>query len=108
MTIKYLSEHHSPDDPGGLIKEVLEMGAAFPGPAEDIVLAWMLRLEDGRDPAEVAARLMEAYGIADGDLPEGACGRVVDILRQTAAFGSERLKSHLTKPKRRGGRRRRG
>jgi hypothetical protein len=104
MAVKYLSEHHSPDDPGGLIKEVLEMGAAFPGPAEDIVLAWMLHLDDDRDPAEVATRLMKAYGIAEGPLPEGACGRVVDILRQTAAFGADRLKNHLSKPKRRGGR----
>lgn len=104
MAVKYLSEHHSPDDPGGLIKEVLEMGAAFPGPAEDIVLAWMLRLADDQDPAAVAGRLLEAYGIAAGPLPEGACGKVVDILRQTAAFGSERLQSHLSKPKRRGGR----
>src|SRR3546814_4207546 len=39
LMVRYLSEHDSPDDPGGLIREVLQMGAEFPGPAEDVVLA---------------------------------------------------------------------
>ena len=106
MTIKYLSEHHSDDDPGGLIKEVLDMGPAFPGPAEDIMLAWMLRLKDDQDAAEVAGRLLRDYGVGEGPLPEGACGRVVEILRETAQFGRDRLQGHVCRPKRRGGRRR--
>jgi hypothetical protein len=32
MATKYLSPHHSPDDPGGVIREVLLMGPEFPGP----------------------------------------------------------------------------
>ena len=104
MTIKYLSEHHSDDDPGGLIKEVLDMGTAFPGPAEDILLAWMLRLTDEQDPAEVATRVLSDYDVAEGPLPEGACGRVVEILRETAEYGRNRLQGHVCRPKRRGGR----
>ena len=42
MATKYLSPHHSPDDPGGVIREVLLMGPEFPGPAEDAMLAWEL------------------------------------------------------------------
>ena len=104
MTIKYLSDHHTPEDPGGLIKEVLEMGDAFPGPAEDIMLAWVLRLEDTQDPATVAKKLLQDYSVAEGPLPGGACGRVVELLRETADFGQDRLNRHLCKPKRRGGR----
>ncbi|MEE8536344.1 MAG: hypothetical protein V3S45_09850 [Kiloniellales bacterium] len=85
MAIKFLSPHHSPDDPGGLIKEAISMGADFPGPAEDVILAWTLRLGVERDPAEVATRLLSAYGLTDGAPPEGACGRLVDLLRQAAA-----------------------
>jgi hypothetical protein len=102
MAIKFISPHHSPDDPGGLIKEVLLMGPEFPGPAEDIMLAWTLHLSADRDPAEAAARLLEAYGVAAGPLPDGACGRLVDLLRQAADSGGARPCS----PRRRRGRRR--
>jgi len=54
MAIRYLYEHYSPDDPGGLIREVLQMGEDFPGPAEDVILAWILRPGQDRDPAEAA------------------------------------------------------
>jgi hypothetical protein len=94
MAIKYESRYHSDDDPGGLIREVLELGPAFPGPAQDLLLAWMLRLEDDRDPAVVAGRLLEAYGIASGPLPEGACGDLVKLLRETATYGADRLRRH--------------
>lgn len=101
MAIKYISVNDSPDDPGGLIKEVLEMGAGFPGPAEDILVAWMLRLGEEQDPAEAARRLLENYGIAEGPLSDDACGRVVELLRQAADFPQTRLAGHMG---RRGGR----
>ncbi len=101
MAIKFVSPHHSPDDPGGLIKEVINMGADFPGPAEDVMLTWTLRLDLERDPAEAATRLLSAYGLTDGAAPEGACGRLVDLLRQAAA--SEGVAPRA--PRRRRGRR---
>ena len=91
--IKYESRYHSDDDPGGLIREVLEMGPEFPGPSQDILLAWMLRLEDDNDPAQVAKRLLQDYGVAEGPLPEGACGELVKLLRETASCGAETLQT---------------
>lgn len=105
MAIKYLSPHHSEDDPGGLIHDVLEAGADFQGPAEDVILTWTLRLGDARDPAEAARRLLEAYKVAEGPPPAGAAGRVIELLRQTAAYPEDRLRRHL-KRKREGRRRR--
>ncbi len=105
MAIKYVSEHHSSDDPGGLVKTVLDMGSEFPGPAEDIVMTWLLRLDDDRDPAEVAARLLADYGYAETPLPEGACGRVIELLRETA---DNKAGDRKARPLRRGGRRGRG
>ena len=93
MAIKYESRYHSDDDPGGLIREVLELGPEFPGPAPDLLLAWMLRLKDDRDPAAVAGRLLQAYGVAEGPLPEGACGELVRLLRETATYGPARLQN---------------
>ncbi len=102
MATKYLSPHHSPDDPGGVIREVLLMGPEFPGPAEDVILAWTLRLGVDRDPADAAKRLLATYELAEGPLPEGACGKLVDLLRQAASSGD----FAANRPVRRRGRRR--
>ncbi len=100
MAIKYLSPHHSPDDPGGAIKEALLMGPAFPGPAEDLMLAWAMRLGVEHDAAEAASRLLCANGVAEGPLPEGPCGRLIDLLRQAAESHGARPSA----PRRRKGR----
>lgn len=105
MTIRYLSEHDSPDDPGGLIREALGMGDDFTGPAEDLVLAWVLRLGEGRDPAEAAQRLIADYQLDAEPQPGGACGRLVGLLRETAEFPAAR-RGHICRPRRRGGWRR--
>ena len=102
MAIRFLSPHHSPDDPGGLIKEAIGMGPDFPGPAEDLMLAWALRLGADLDPAAAAARLLAAYGCAEGPLPKDARGRLIDLLRQAA----ESHDAPPCAPRRRRGRRR--
>ena len=102
MATTYLSPHHSPDDPGGVIREVLLMGPEFPGPAEDVIVAWTLRLGPDRDPADAAERLLAAYELAEGPLPEGPCGKLVDLLRQAAQSRGDAA----PRPVRRGGRRR--
>lgn len=101
MAIRYVSRHHSEDDPGGLIQEALAAGPAFPGPAEDLLVAWSLRLDQSRDPAGAAARLLATHGLAEGPLPEGAAGRLVALLRKAAASG---LRPSAGAPRRRGGR----
>ena len=96
MAIKYDSAHHSPEDPGRLVKQALDMGADFPGPAEDILLAWMLRLGEERGAQAAAAHLLIAYGIAEGEVPETPVGRLIALLRETAS-------SPQCAPRRRGG-----
>ena len=95
MAIKHVSKHHSPDDPGGLIREALDMGADFPGPAEDLILAWMLGLGVDRDPAHAARRLIDSYALADTPPPQDESGRIIEMLRQTAQFPKERLSGQL-------------
>ena len=88
--VKYTSKHHSSEDPGGLIYEVLQAGDDYTGPAEDIILSWMLGLDDGLDPAATARHLLEAYGCDGGALPGGAAGRLIQLLRETAEASPER------------------
>ncbi len=105
MAIKYLSKHHTADDPGGLIREVLQSGEEFAGPAEDILLAWTLRLESDQDPALVAERLIATYRLDERPAPGGACGRLIQLLRETAASPRGQLHSRQPRRKRRSARR---
>jgi hypothetical protein len=99
MTIHYTSPHHRPEDPGGQIREALNMGADFPGPAQDLLLSWTLKLE-GIDAPTAARHLIEIYALADREAPDDARGDLIRLLRQTAA-----LESPCMPTRRRGGRR---
>ena len=85
MTLRYVSKHHSEDDPGGLIHEAFAAGPEFTGPAEDLLLAWTLRLERGQDAPAAAARLLAELAPPCAVAPEGEAGRLLTLLRQTAA-----------------------
>ncbi len=110
MAIKYATRYHSDDDPGGLIREVVEMGDDFPGPAKDIILSWVIRLEPGREAAEAAGNILRDYGLEGQPDPKGACGEVVAMVREIALYGPERLRNfspssprHGRRSRRRGG-----
>lgn len=82
--VHYQSAHHSEDDPGGLIGQALEMGETFPGPAEDLLLSWSLRLAD---PAAAARRLIARHGLERPPAGEGPRRRLVELLQETARAG---------------------
>jgi hypothetical protein len=93
MPITYTSQYNSPEDPGGSIQEALAMGDAFPGPARDIVLAWMLRL-DGSIAAHAAARrLLARHGLTEGPLPAGPRGELIGLLREAAQATEAELRA---------------
>ena len=79
-----LPDRPAPDDPGGLVLEVLRMGTEFPGPAPDLLLAWTLKLPDGVDLQAAAARLLEAYALAEATPPADPRGELIELLRQAA------------------------
>lgn len=92
-----------PEDPHGLIRQVLAMGDEFPGPAGDVLLSWLLELKDRVDPATAAKTLIERHGLGEGVLPPGPLGELVRLLRETAQYSPERLGELASR--RRGGRR---
>jgi len=100
MILRYASPlHHDDDDPGGLIGEAFAMGNDFPGPAEDLLLSWMLRLPAGADASAAAASLLARYALREGPLPDNPRGRLAALLRETAAAAPA-----PARPRRRGGR----
>jgi hypothetical protein len=81
-----------PFDPQLLIRQVLDMGAEFPGPAEDILLSWVLSLDRALDPASAAQQLIDAYGL---EIPADhhATLRLRELILQTARFPDGSLPS---------------
>ncbi len=73
------------EDPIGLIGQALAMDTEFPGPAEDVLLSWILKLDDALDPVAAAAAVLRHYGVAEGPVPAGEAGKLIALLRQTAA-----------------------
>jgi hypothetical protein len=93
-----------PHDPHCLIRQVLQMGAEFSGPAEDVVFSWLISLAREVDPAVAANLLLDEHDLRDADPPPGAQGRLWQLLRETARYTGERLQPMAQG--RRGGRRR--
>jgi len=87
-------------DPKRLIEQAFDMGAEFPGPAEDLLLSWMLSLPAEADVPAIATLLAERHraGVADFAVTHPV-RRLLTLLEQTAAAGTARSQG------RRGGRR---
>ena len=87
-------------DPKRLIEQAFEMGAEFPGPAEDLLLSWILSLPTEADAPAIAALLAERHRAGVTHLPDSPpVRRLLALLEQTATAGAARAQG------RRGGRR---
>jgi hypothetical protein len=92
-----------PEDPNNLIRQVLEMGEEFPGPAGDVLLSWLLDLKERVDPAVAAQRLIERHRLPGPPFADTPRGKLIRLLHETATFSAERLEGMAGR--RRGGRR---
>jgi hypothetical protein len=90
-----------PEDPQGLIGQVLAMGEEFPGPAGDVLLSWLLDLKDRADPAKAAAVLIERHKLGGPPFSPGPRGELIRLLHETARYTPEQL--HTVGGRRRGG-----
>jgi hypothetical protein len=103
MTAATTNPTNELDDPQGLIGQVLAMGAEFPGPANDVLLSWLLELKDRADPAEAAARLIARHRLSGPPFPPGPLGELIRLLHETARYSPDQLNDMAGR--RRGGRR---
>ena len=92
-----------PEDPNNLIRQVLEMGEEFPGPAGDVLVSWLLDLKERVDPAEAARRLIERHHLPGPPFAETPRGMLIRLLHETSTYSAERLEGMAGR--RRGGRR---
>ena len=58
-----MSQSAAPDplDPKSILEQAFEMDDEFPGPAEDLLLSWLLSLGAEQPPAAAAATLLPRY-----------------------------------------------
>jgi hypothetical protein len=87
-------------DPKRLIEQAFEMGDEFPGPAEDLLLSWMLSLPADANAPAIAGILAERHRAQVAHLAEKhPARRLLTLLEQTATAGAVRSRG------RQGGRR---
>ncbi len=86
MKVKNDAEEPPADDPKRLIEQVAAMGDDFPGPAEDLLLSWILSLDHRIDASIAAQHLLERYaeGLAVGD-KDRPLRRLLILLQETAS-----------------------
>ena len=51
----------NPLDPKAILEQAFDMEDEFPGPAEDLLLSWLLSLGTDQQPATAAAALLPRY-----------------------------------------------
>ena len=51
----------NPLDPKSILEQAFDMEDEFPGPAEDLLLSWLLSLGADQQPAAAAAALLPRY-----------------------------------------------
>jgi len=51
----------NPLDPKSILEQAFDMEDEFPGPAEDLLLSWLLSLGADQAPAEAATALLPRY-----------------------------------------------
>jgi hypothetical protein len=53
----------NPLDPKSILEQAFEMEDEFPGPAEDLLLSWLLSLGADQPPAQAAQTLLPRYTV---------------------------------------------
>jgi len=85
MTATKDEEAAQSDDPRRLIEQVVAMGAEFPGPAEDLLLSWILSLAPETDARLAARRLISKYqGRLDEVTQDRPVAKLWRLLTETA------------------------
>jgi|GEM_PF-2047056 hypothetical protein len=88
-------------DPVNLMTQIFDDAASFVGPAEDVLLSWLMRLSPGVDQPNAARQVLETIV---GDLIPDASGesiKLAELLRQSADQNKSALPDN---GQRRGGR----
>ncbi len=77
-------------DPGWLILRTLDGAPAAHGAtAEDALLAWLVRLPAGMDPADAAAALLESYAPTAPD--DALSRRILERMAEVRDYPRDRL-----------------
>ena len=88
-----------PEDPVNLMQQVFDHASEFMGPAPDILLSWLMRLDPGVDQAAAAAWVLETYARPVEATANAESRMLIDLLQQAANGDAP------TSARRRGGRR---
>jgi hypothetical protein len=71
-------------DPVNLMTQIFDDAASFVGPAEDVLLSWLMRLSPTVDQSVAAAQVLETIVGTLDDAASVESVKLVELLRQSA------------------------
>ncbi len=86
-------------DPVNLMSQIFEDSSSFAGPAEDVLLSWLMRLSPDVNQQDAARKVLDDIAGSIAEDASDEARKLYDLLRQ-AAEGQGGAEAH----KRRGGR----
>ncbi len=94
-------------DPVNLMHQIFEDAGAFVGPAQDVLLSWLMKLPQHMEPATAAKTVLDTTVAHCEGTPSEEAGKLINLLKQVSEHG-EMTVGNTTGSRRRGGRSARG
>ena len=90
-------------DPVNLMHQIFEDADAFVGPAQDVLLSWLMKLPQSIEPATAARTVLETTVAHCSGAPSDETQKLIELLEQVSKHG-EIGTGQAAKGRRRGGR----
>lgn len=75
-------------DPVNLMHQIFEEAGAFVGPAQDVLLSWLIKLPQGMDPSVAAGTILDTTVAACTDTPSEEAQKLIGLLHQVREHGN--------------------
>ncbi len=74
-------------DPVNLMHQVFEHADAFVGPAQDVLLSWLMKLPKEMEPASAATTILETTVANCRETPSEEAKKLIELLEQVREHG---------------------
>jgi len=101
-TIRKRGEPGPKYDPVNLMHQIFEEADAFIGPAQDVLLSWLIKLPQEMNPATAAGMVLDTTVVGYAGTPSDEAEKLIELLRQVRDHGG--ISTTPDGNKRRGGR----
>lgn len=75
-------------DPVNLMHQIFEDASAFVGPAQDVLLSWLMKLPQSIEPATAARTVLDTTVAHCAGTPSDEAQKLIGLLKQVSEHGA--------------------